>query len=244
MNTKPIKVLIVDDEPIARDIMETYVQKLPELQLAGSCKNALEAFRFISQQEIDLLLLDINMPEITGMDFLRTLKNPPLVIFTTAYAEYAIESYELNAVDYLLKPVSFERFMKGINKAADIVRSDAKVVAVQNTTAQVDNLMFVKAEGKLVRLDLAELWFAEGLKDYVRLWTEKGKIIVHSTMKNFEEQLAAYPYFMRIHKSYIVNIKYIAEVDGNCVRVKDQMLTIGNTYRDDTFTMLNKYKLL
>ena len=107
MNTPAIKVLIIEDEPIARDIMETYVQKLPELELAGKCKNALEAFRIISQQHIDLLLLDINMPEINGMDFLKTLKKPPLVIFTTAYAEYAIESYELNAVDYLLKPVSF-----------------------------------------------------------------------------------------------------------------------------------------
>lgn len=244
MSIPNIKVLIVDDEPIARDILETYIQKLPELQLAGSCKNALEAFRLISQQEVDLLLLDINMPEINGMDFLKTLKNPPLVIFTTAYAEYAIESYELNAVDYLLKPVSFERFMKGIHKAVDILRSETKVVAIQNTSAHVDNLMFVKAEGKLVRIDLAELWFAEGLKDYVRLWTEKGKIIVHSTMKNFEEQLAVYPNFMRVHKSYIVNVKYILEVDGNSLRIKDQLLTIGNTYRDETFAILNKYKLL
>jgi DNA-binding LytR/AlgR family response regulator len=244
MNTDHINVLIIDDEPIARDILETYVQKLSELQVVGMCKNALEAFRIISQQQVDLLLLDINMPEINGMDFLRTLKKPPLVIFTTAYAEYAIESYELNAVDYLLKPVSFERFMKGIHKAIDILRSDAKTVSVQNTATHVDNLMFVKAEGKLVRIDLAELWFAEGLKDYVRLWTDKGKIIVHSTMKNFEEQLAAYPNFMRVHKSYIINVKYIAEVDGNSLRIKDQLLTIGNTYRDETFAILNKYKLL
>ncbi len=244
MNIPAIKVLIIDDEPIARDIMETYVQKLPELELAGKCKNALEAFRFISQQHVDLLLLDINMPEINGMDFLKTLKNPPLVIFTTAYAEYAIESYELNAVDYLLKPVSFERFMKGAMKAIDISRSDTRVVAVQSAPSQIDNLMFVKAEGKLVRIDLSELWLAEGLKDYVRLWTEKGKIIVHSTMKNFEEQLSAYPNFLRIHKSYIVNVKYISEVDGNSIRIKDQLVTIGSTYRDETFTMLNTYKLL
>jgi DNA-binding LytR/AlgR family response regulator len=242
--SKPVRVLIVDDEPIARDIMETYVQKLPELQLVGTCKNALEAFQSVSKNDVDLLLLDINMPEINGMDFLKTLKNPPLVIFTTAYAEYAIESYELNAVDYLLKPVPFERFMKGVNKAIDILRADTKVVPVQNNTAHIDNLMFVKAEGKLVRIDLAELWFVEGLKDYVRLWTEKGKIIVHSTMKNFEEQLSAYAHFVRIHKSYIVNVKYITEVEGNSVRIKDQLITIGNTYRDEIYTMLNKYKLL
>jgi DNA-binding LytR/AlgR family response regulator len=224
--------------------METYVQKLPELHLVGKCKNALEAFQLVSKVQVDLLLLDINMPEINGMDFLKTLKNPPLVIFTTAYSEYAIESYELNAVDYLLKPVPFDRFLKGVNKAIDILRAETKVVPVVTGSAQVDNLMFVKAEGKLVRIDLAELWFVEGLKDYVRLWTDKGKIIVHSTMKNFEEQLSAYANFVRIHKSYIVNIRYISEVDGNSVRIKDQLITIGNTYRDEIYNMLNKYKLL
>jgi DNA-binding LytR/AlgR family response regulator len=244
MSNNPISVLIVDDEPIARDIMETYVQKLPELHLVGKCKNALEAFQLVSKVQVDLLLLDINMPEINGMDFLKTLKNPPLVIFTTAYSEYAIESYELNAVDYLLKPVPFDRFLKGVNKAIDILRAETKVVPVVTGSAQVDNLMFVKAEGKLVRIDLAELWFVEGLKDYVRLWTDKGKIIVHSTMKNFEEQLSAYANFVRIHKSYIVNIRYISEVDGNSVRIKDQLITIGNTYRDEIYNMLNKYKLL
>ena len=134
--------------------------------------------------------------------------------------------------------------MKGALKAIDISRSDTRVVSVQSPSSQIDNLMFVKAEGKLVRIDLSELWLAEGLKDYVRLWTEKGKIIVHSTMKNFEEQLSAYPNFLRIHKSYIVNMKYISEVDGNSIRIKDQLVTIGSTYREETFTMLNTYKLL
>lgn len=243
MNKEMIQVLIVDDEPIARDILETYIAKVPFLQLSGKCKNALEAFQFLSGQKADLLLLDINMPEITGINFLKTLKDPPLVIFTTAYAEYAVESYEMNAVDYLLKPIAFDRFLKGVNKAADILRATpSSANAVQ--AAITDNLLFVKSEGKLVRINLEQLWLVEGLKDYVRLWTEQGKIIVHGTLKSFEEQLAAYSGFIRLHKSYIINIKYVNEVDGNSVRVKDQLITIGSTYRDEVLSMFNRYKLL
>lgn len=241
MSIEKIKVLVVDDEPIAHDILETYITKLPDMHLAGHCNNALQAFKFLSGTQVDILLLDINMPEITGIELLRTLKDPPLVIFTTAYSEYAVESYELNAVDYLLKPIAFDRFLKAINKATDILR------ATKNTDNKLianDNLMFVKTEGRLVRIDLKQLLFIEGLKDYVRLWLSSGKIVVHSTMKNMEDHLSSYPNFMRVHKSYIVNVEYIKEVDGNCIRIHDQSITIGSTYRDDINKMLDNYKLL
>lgn len=245
MNTQRMKTLIVDDEPIAQDILETYINKLPDLELVGKCRNALEAFQILSRQKIDILLLDINMPEITGIDFLKTLKDPPKVIFTTAYSEYAIESYELNAIDYLLKPVAFERFMKAINKATDAIQKTTQPAEIKTAASPiVDNLMFVKAEGKLIRIDLSQLWFVEGLKDYIRLWTEQGKIIVHSTMKNFEDNLAQYSNFVRVHKSFLVNIEYISEVDGNSIRIKGQSITIGNTYKEEIHKLLNNYKLL
>lgn len=234
-----MNVLIVDDEPIAQDILEVYIGKTPGLQLAGKCRNALEAFRILNTTQVDLLLLDINMPEITGIDFIKTLKNPPLVIFTTAYSEYAIESYELNAVDYLLKPISFERFLKAVNKASDILSRKELPAG----TAQ-DSSIFIKADGKLVRIDLKQLWFAEGLKDYIQLWTEQGKMVIHSTMKNFEETLAPYSNFIRVQKSYIVNVEYISEIDGNTIRIKGQPISIGNTYREQVNTILGKYRLI
>lgn len=241
---KPLAILIVDDEPLARDILETYLQKVPDVQLAGTCKNALEAFSFLSKQQVDVMLLDINMPEISGMDFLKTLKNPPTIIFTTAYSQYAVESYELNAVDYLLKPISFERFLKAINKAIDATKQkNTTVVENANVLNAKDNILFVKSDGKLVKIDLTQLWFVEGLKDYVRLWTDSGKVIVHSTMKNFEEQLSALPGFVRVSKSYIINMKYVSEVDGNIIRIKDQMISIGNTYKEQIYELFNKYKM-
>lgn len=245
MNDSAIRVLIVDDEPIARDILETYVARIPGLELVSSCKNALEAFQVLNKQKVDLLLLDINMPEITGISFLNTLKDPPHVIFTTAYSEYALESYDHNAVDYLLKPIAFERFLKAINKATDIIGgSNIQASEKPIASSDSDNLMFIKAEGKLIKIDLKQLWFAEGLKDYIRLWTEQGKIVIHSTMKNFEESLSKYSNFVRVHKSFIVNLEYIEEVDGSLIRIGKQEIAIGSTYKDDVYNLLNRYKLL
>ena len=243
---KPIEVLIIDDEPIAQDILESYVQKIPGLTVAGKCKNALEAFSMINKNRIDLLLIDINMPEISGIDFLKSLKNPPLVIFTTGYSEYAVESYELNAIDYLLKPVSFERFLKAINKATDILQASQPIIPSSSAPASDANtsVLFVKSNGKLLKIDLKELWLVEGLKDYLKLHTDKGKIIVHSTMKNFEEQLAHMPNFIRVSKSNIININYISEIEGNVIRLKDQQATIGGTYKENVHKVLNNYKLL
>ncbi len=240
---EPVKVLIVDDEPLARELLAAYLVKLPGFQLVGACGNALEAFSVLSKQPVDLLLLDINMPEITGMDLLKTLKDPPRVIFTTAYSEHAVASYELNAVDYLLKPITFDRFIKAIHKYADIADNNKEEKPVKQATGDND-ILFVKSEGKMIRIDLQKLWFVEGYKNYVRLWTEQEKIIVHSTMKNFEDQLASIPLFIRISKSYIINLKFVAEVDGNCVRIKNEMLPIGNTYKDEVQKIFDRYKLM
>ncbi len=239
-----IQVAIVDDEPLACDVLETYVSKMQGFELAGKCKNALEAFHLLNRVSIDILLLDINMPEISGMDFLRSLKNPPLVIFTTAYSEYAVESYELNAVDYLLKPVSFDRFLRAINKANELLSSIQNTAQIIITEIKNDRMLFVRSEGKWIKIDLGKLWFVEGLKDYVRLWTDEGRITVHSTMKSFEEQLSSYTNFIRVQKSFIVNMEFISEMDGNMLLIKDQKISIGSTYRDEINKLFNAFKFL
>ncbi len=239
-----MKILIVDDEPLARELLQNYVQKMQGLELAGVCANALEAFAVLNRQAADLLLLDINMPEINGMDFIRALKNPPKVIFTTAYSEFAVESYNLNAADYLLKPVTFDRFIKALNKATDLITKEKDAVTERkgNIATGADTLLFIKSEGKMVKIDLKELWFVEGLKNYIRLWTDHGKIIVHSTMQHFEDQLKGYPFFIRINKSFIVNLNYVSEIDGNVMRIKGELLTVGNTYREDVQKIIDKYR--
>ncbi len=242
-----IRLIIVDDEPIAQDILATYVAKNPALELAGKCKNALEAFSFLSKNTVDVMLLDINMPEISGLELLRTLKDPPLVIFTTAYAEFAVESYELNAVDYLLKPFSLERFQKAILKAADIIQSKNPALATQisqsETTAHSTDI-FVKSEGKLLKINLQELWLIEALKDYVKLWVGAERIIIHSTMKNMEDQLSHFNHFVRVNKSYIINTKFISAIDGNCIIIREQKIPVGSTYKDVLPNLLQQYRLI
>jgi DNA-binding LytR/AlgR family response regulator len=234
-------VLIVEDEPLAQEVLQHYIGKVPGLQLAGVCNNALEAFDVLNKGRVNLLLLDINMPEINGIDFLKSLPQAPLTIFTTAYAEFAITGYELNVVDYLLKPIPFDRFLKSIQKAQGALQ--AKGDAGKSSTNQSD-ILFVRTEGRLVKIDLTKLWLIEGLKDYVRLWTDNAPIVVHSTMKGIEDALKGNNAFLRVSKSYIVNLRCVTEIDGNAVRIKDQVVSIGATYKDEVGVVLNRHKLL
>ncbi len=234
-----LKVLIADDEPIARDILTAYVGKVPTLELVGACSNALEVFAMLNKQEVDLLLLDINMPEVTGMDLLRSLKDPPMVIFTTAYSEYAIESYELNAIDYLLKPIAFDRFVQAVQKAIDNSK-ERNGLQEQNS---LEDSFFVKTEGKLVRVFLDELYYVEGMKDYVRLWLKDGSLVIHSTMKSMEDMLQKFQTFLRVHRSSLINLKHVSEVEGNMIRLGIYTTLIGNTYKDDVLKTLDKYRL-
>jgi DNA-binding LytR/AlgR family response regulator len=234
-----MRVLIVDDEPLALELLEYYVSKLPELTLAGKCTNALEAFSILNKEHVDAIFLDINMPEISGMDFLKMLKNPPAVIFTTAYTQYAAESYNLNAVDYLVKPITFERFVKAADKLLHLAAAH-----IPPTGNNEQDILFVPSEGKMVRVALTQLYIVEGYKNYIRLWCEGGKVVVHNTMKKFEDHLAAHHEFLRIHKSYIINTSFVAEIDGHSLKIKEQTLPIGNTYRDDVLRRFDRYKLL
>lgn len=233
-----LNIIIADDEPIARDILQEYTSKLQDVNVVGVCKNALEVFSLLSKEKVDMLLLDINMPEITGIELLKTLREPPLVIFTTAYAEYAVESYELNALDYLLKPISFDRFVTAINKAKDYK------VKVSDSSYNDDKSIFIKSDGKLVKVELAQLILIEALKDYVKLHTIDKAIIVHSTMKYMEGQLSSYQSFIRVHKSYIVNVGFVEELEGNMLKLKEHRVVVGSTYKDKINDIIGRNRLI
>ncbi len=237
-----IKTLIVDDEPLAQDIIETYVNQLPNLQLIAKCSDAIEANRILQNEQIDLMFLDIQMPQLTGIEFMKSLDNPPLVIFTTAYSEYAVEGFEMNAVDYLLKPISMDRFMKAVNK----VEVKLKDNAPSSTTDDSEDYFFVKADKKLVKVNFDDILYIEGLKDYVIIRQEEGRVITLQTMKSLEVKLPS-KQFRRIHRSYIVNTKRIKALVGNMVELKEKgetkSIPVGKIYREDLLAMIHERKL-
>jgi len=229
-----LRILIIDDEPLAQDVLETYVQKIPELLLIGKCSNAMDANKVMNEQLIDLIFLDIHMPHMSGMDFLKTLKNPPLVILTTAYPNFALESYELNVHDYLLKPISFERFLKSINR---LLGKEQKIVP---------DFFFVKADKKMIKINHENIIYVEGLKDYVIIRLHQSRVVTLQTMKSLEDKLPAEK-FKRIHRSFIVNMNKIEAITGNVVEVREKgeikQLPIGKNYKDDLLDMINENKL-
>lgn len=234
-----IRTLIVDDEPLALEILETYINQLDELSLVGRCSNAIEANKILQNEEVDLLIIDIQMPQVTGIDFVKSLSNPPLVIFSTAYAEYAVEGFELEAVDYLLKPIPMDRFMKAINRASDLLNS-------KNGKSDQEDFFFVKADKKLIKLAYDEILFIEGLKDYVIIKKEEGRVISLQTMKSLEERLPE-DNFLRIHRSYIINLKKIKAVMGNVVEMQIagniKHIPVGKSYRDRLHEIIDNNKL-
>ncbi|MCB0657888.1 MAG: response regulator transcription factor [Saprospiraceae bacterium] len=242
-----LNVIIVDDEPLALDVLETYIEKVPDLHLVKRCNNAFEANEAINNHRIDLIFLDIQMPQLTGIDFLKTLSHPPMVIFTTAYSNYAIQSYDLDAVDYLLKPISFERFMKAVNRAVEEHKMTAQAHQ-PSTDEELDDkdYIFIKADKKLVRVRFADIIYIEGLKDYVIIRMDQSRVITLQTMKSLEDKLPS-PTFRRIHRSYIVNINKIEAIVGNMVEVTEKgqtkHLPIGKNYRDELLQMINDNKL-
>jgi DNA-binding LytR/AlgR family response regulator len=245
-----INVIIVDDEPLAQDVLETYIEKLPDLNLVKKCNNALEANEALKTSEIDLMFLDIQMPQLTGIDFLKTLTNPPIVIFTTAYPNYAIEGFELNALDYLLKPISLDRFMKAVNKATEQIELQNKIKGAPANAAKNEeeekNFTFVKADKKLVKVNYKDIIYIEGLKDYVIIRQDADRVITLQTMKSLESKLPS-EQFKRIHRSFIVNLDRINAIVGNMVEViekgKPKHLPIGKNYRDELLEIINQNRL-
>ncbi len=238
-----MKTIIVDDEPLALEILEEFISKVPELKLIKKCQNAIEAGEVLRKHDIDLVFLDIQMPQLTGIEFVKSLTKPPKIIFTTAFSQYALEGFELNAVDYLLKPIAFDRFLKAVNKAMD---QNGTHVSDHEELESGPDFIFVKADKKLIRLKYNEIQYVEGLKDYVIIKTDTGRIITLQTMKSLEEKLPQ-PKFMRIHRSYIINLEKIVAVVGNMVEVlekgQSKLLPIGKNYRDELEKVVEKNRL-
>ena len=240
-----MNVLIVDDEPLALDVLETYIQKLPDLKLLGRCTNALDANEFLKKNDVDLMFLDIQMPQLTGIDFVKSLTKPPMIVFTTAYSNYAIQGFELNVLDYLLKPISLDRFMKAVNKASEQyeLMQNEDVALAQEEEA---DFIFVKADKKLIKVNFDEIIYIEGLKDYVIIRQNAGRVITLQTMKSLEEKLPT-AFFKRIHRSYIVALDKITALEGNMVEVmekdKPKLIPIGKLYRDELLAIIEKNKL-
>lgn len=243
-----INVIIVDDEPLAQDVLETYIEKVPELNLVQKCNNALEANEALQENDIDLMFLDIQMPQLTGIDFVKTLAQPPLIIFTTAYPNYAIEGFELNALDYLLKPISLERFMKAVNKAMEQLELRKRETGGSGAPSPEEetDYIFVKADKKLVKINYKDILYIEGLKDYVIIRMEQGRVITLQTMKSLEDKLPQ-QMFKRIHRSYIINLEKINAMVGNMVEIMEKNqakhLPIGKNYRDELLEIINKNRL-
>ena len=222
---------IVDDEQLARQLLEGFVNKIPGLELKGMCKNPLEAMEILNNEKIDILLLDIQMPELTGVEFLRSLKNKPTTIFTTAYSEYALEGYELDVVDYLVKPFSLDRFIQAINKATGHI--DLKRKAERGNGSPDDQeFVLLHADHKIYKVKLQEIQYIEGLKEYVSYYTKEKRIIVLQSLRSIEESLPK-DQFIRIHRSYIVPIDKIKSLDGNQVQIGDKLIPIGRSYKDE-----------
>lgn len=224
--------IVVDDEPLARQGMEMNIANIASLQLLGSFSNALAASDFLRKENVDLMFLDINMPELSGLDFLKSLRDAPLVIFTTAYPQYALESYELDAIDYLVKPIRIERFLKAVNKAENHLRLLQQEANNNQVEKIEDDFVFIKADRKYFKIYFKDILYIEGLKDYVIIYTADNKIITSMNVKTIAAQLPA-SIFARVSKSYIVNVLHITSFDNELVYIQNNEIPLGQSFKDD-----------
>ena len=223
-----IKYIIVDDEPLAHELIEGFCDILPHLQLEQHCYDAMEAMQFLNYNQVDLMFLDLNMPKLSGFDFLRTLSNPPKVIVTTAYKEFALDGYELDIADYLLKPFSFERFIKAVNKA---IGNNTKSTKDDTPTSQtVNTRFFVKGDKKYHQVDSENILFIEAYGNYTKVFF-KGEMIISHEKISYYESLLGDQYFMRVHKSFLVALDKIKLIEGNRIFINDHQIPIGQTYK-------------
>ncbi|HEX7845310.1 MAG TPA: LytTR family DNA-binding domain-containing protein [Chitinophagaceae bacterium] len=238
--TKKIKCLVVDDEPPAREVLKQHIAGVDALELTGTCANAVEAISFLKDHPVDLVFLDIQMPQLLGTNFIRTLKSPPKVIFTTAFRKYALEGFELDAVDYLLKPISFERFLKGVNKILQIsIPADHSSPTGKEThKEQTNSFLYFRADRKMVKVFFNDILFIEALKDYIKIVTPTKTIVTKYVLATLSELLPA-DEFLRIHKSYIVAINKIESYNADSIQIAKHELPIGRLYKYDVGRILN-----
>ncbi len=220
--------IIVDDEPLAQSVIESYLKNVPNLELKGKFDNAIEALTFINSTDIDLMFLDINMPELSGMDLLKTMTKRPEVILTTAYSEYAIESYELGVSDYLLKPISLPRFLKAVTKVIDSLTKERNY---NEGGGEKPRFVFIKVDGINLKLMLEDIRYIEAYGNYLKIFTDEKMYLITDTMINFMKQLDED--FVRVHKSYIIPLSRIEKMIGNRIHIGEDQIPIGNTYKAD-----------
>jgi DNA-binding LytR/AlgR family response regulator len=228
-----IRCLAIDDEPLALQQLVAYISKVPFLELVAQCQSALEAHRFLENDTVDAIFCDINMPDLNGMDFVKQLAAPPLIVFTTAYSEYAVEGFRVNAVDYLLKPFGLQDFQRAANRLKERMRNEELGMRNEELEMRNDDSLFLKTDYRIVKVSIPDIRYIEGMSEYLKVWIEgePKPIITLLSMKKMEERLP--DYFMRIHRSYIINLNKIQEVNKNRVIMdQDTYLPIGDLYKD------------
>ncbi len=236
-NNTPIYCLIVDDEPIAREIIQTHLSKIKNIKLVASCSNALDAFHYVSNNTIDLVFLDINMPKISGISFAKSINKDIKIIFTTAYRNYAVEGFELKAVDYLLKPISFERLQNALNSYFDIYKPTIKASVLPH-----DNMdfMFIRSDRKMIKIDYDAIIYIESYSDYIKIHTSTKVFVTRETITAIEAKLPQFQ-FLRIHRSYIIAIQHIDSFTNEQVTIHNKALTISRSYKKNVLSILEKF---
>ncbi len=230
------KYLIVDDEPLARKLIASHASKIESLELVGECGNAIEAANLLRNKSVDLIFLDIQMPEMTGFQFASTLKNPPAIILTTAFRDYAPEAFDLNVVDYLLKPISFERLLKSVNKFFD--RTIEKGNSVTSVAHDEQRFVHIKADRKIHKVSEAEILYIESLDDYVKVHLKDMILITRENISTLEEKLP-YPPFVRIHRSFIINIKWVKTISNDGIELNGKGLPFGRAFKKSALNQLS-----
>ena len=231
-----LKYIIIDDEPLAHEIIEEFCNMLPHLQLEKNCYNAMEAMQYLNENSVDFMFLDINMPKLRGLDFLKTLTNPPKTIITTAYKEHALEGYELNVIDYLLKPFSFDRLVKAVNKVSENQETKTIIKEVSNDASA--SRFFVKGDKKHHQINLDDLLYIEAYGNYTKLFLNDEMIVSHEKISHYESILPE-EIFLRVHKSFIVAIDKIKFIEGNRILINEHKIPIGQTYKSSINKLYN-----
>lgn len=235
-----VKCLIVDDEDLALDVIEEYIRRIDYLQLEGRCKSAVEALSVLNSKKIDLLFLDIQMPGLTGIQLLRNISNPPTVIFTTAYSEFAMESYDLEVLDYLIKPIPFERFIKAVNRYFKLNKHDYQIPEKKDQNTPYQAFIFVKSEKKMVKVFLNKILHIESLRNYVSIYLENGQeIITLNTISNIEEKLPE-TMFLRVHRSFIIATDKIKSFTSSIIQIEQKHIPIGRNYKSMVMDVLKQ----
>jgi len=231
-NNTQVKCIIVDDEPMARDVIRRYIEKIPNLKLFGEFGNAIEATIFLQEQTVDIIFLDIKMPQLSGTEFVRSLRNMPKIIFTTAHKEYAHEGFELDVIDYLLKPIPFDRFLKAVNKALPQKIQEEEKQSKNEENNPSSSFIYLRVDRKMIKMLLNDIFYIESDKDYVKVFTEKGYIITRQTIVSVEAMLPE-KQFIRIHRSFIVSIDKIKYFTAETIMIGTKELPIGRNYRNN-----------